>query len=168
MHTFGCLVFALQNEQSSGGKILHWSPCAQLGVNLGPSPSHAWKLYLVLNLHMGCVSSQFHCRFNDYFETVRHGGPDVNVSTIWQQLAGLITATQGPTMEFHDKFQSPIQHGPQNDAVPASSNVSAIPNNIFMDTFHKYDNNESIATAPGPPQLLKCLPKRMLCHPTSP
>jgi hypothetical protein len=31
MHTFGCPVFALQNELASGGSIPHWSPRASRG-----------------------------------------------------------------------------------------------------------------------------------------
>ena len=105
MHTFGCPVFALQNELSSGKTIPHWSPQARLGINLGPSPPHARNVYLILNLHTGCVSPQFHCRFDDFYETVKHGGPDVSVPSIWQQLAGLITPNQRPSMEFHDELR---------------------------------------------------------------
>jgi hypothetical protein len=69
MHTFGfgCPVFALQNELSSGGTIPHWSPRPRLGINLGPSPDHACNVYLIINLHTGCVSPQFHC----FYETVK-------------------------------------------------------------------------------------------------
>ena len=147
MHTFGCPVFALQNELSSGGTIPHWSPRARLGINLSPSPAHAYNVYLILNLYMGCVSPQFHCRFDDFYETVKHGGPDVSVPSIWQQLAGLITVTQRPSMEFRDKSQNQFQHISRNDAVPSSSNTSAIPDNVFLDFFHEYDS-KSIATAP--------------------
>jgi hypothetical protein len=78
-HAFGCPVFALENDLAAGSPILHWSPCTCLGVNLGSSPSHARNVYLVLNLHTGCVSPQYHCQFNNFFETVRHGGPDDSV-----------------------------------------------------------------------------------------
>jgi hypothetical protein len=149
MHTFGCPVFALQNELSSGGTIPHWSPCAQLGVNLGPSPSHACNVFLILNLHRGCVSPQFHCRFNDFFETVKHGGPDISIPSIWQQLAGLITATQRPSMEFHKDSRNQFQHASQPDAVTTStSNASAVPDDVFVDFYHKINNSESVATAP--------------------
>jgi len=147
MHTFGCPVFALQNELSSGGTIPHWSPRARLGINLSPSPAHAYNVYLILNLYTGCVSPQFHCRFDDFYETVKHGGPDVSVPSIWQQLAGLITVTQRPSMEFRDKSQNQFQHISHNDAVPSSSNTSAVPDNVFLDFFHEYDS-KSIATAP--------------------
>ncbi len=40
-HAFGCPVFALENDLAARSPILHWSPRARLGVNLGSSPSHA-------------------------------------------------------------------------------------------------------------------------------
>ncbi len=52
-HAFGCPVFALENDLAAGSPIPHWSPRARLGVNLVSSPSHARKVYLVLNLHTG-------------------------------------------------------------------------------------------------------------------
>jgi hypothetical protein len=98
-HAFGCPVFALENDLAAGSSIPHWSPCARLGVKLVSSPSHARNIYLVLNLHTGCVSSQYHCQFDDFFETVRQGGPDVSVSTAWQQLSGLTVMMQTPSIE---------------------------------------------------------------------
>jgi hypothetical protein len=74
VHTFGCPVFALQNELASGKSLPRWSSHARLGLNLGPSPMHARIVYLVLNLITGYVSPQYHCRFVDFFETTRHGG----------------------------------------------------------------------------------------------
>jgi hypothetical protein len=102
-HAFGCPVFALENDLAAGSSILHWSPHACLGVNLGSSPSHARNIYLVLNLHTGSVSPQYHCQFDDFFETVRHGGPDISVPTAWQQLSGLTVMTRAPSMEYHDE-----------------------------------------------------------------
>ena len=94
IHTFGCPVFALQNALASGNTLPRWSPRARLGLNLGPSPNHARNVYLVLNLVTGCVSPQYHCKFDDFFETTRHGGPDVSGTICWQQLAGLTRSTQ--------------------------------------------------------------------------
>jgi hypothetical protein len=93
VHTFGCPVFALQNELASGKSLPRWSPRACLGLNLGPSPMHARNIYMVLNLITGCVSPQYHCRFDNFFKTTRHGGPDVSGTICWQQLAGLDCAT---------------------------------------------------------------------------
>jgi hypothetical protein len=50
---------------------------------------HARNIYQVLNLITGYVSSQDQCRFDDVFETTRHGGPDVSGTISWQQIAGL-------------------------------------------------------------------------------
>jgi hypothetical protein len=50
---------------------------------------HARNTYLVLNLVTGCVSPQYHCRFDDFFETTHHGAPNVSGTICWQQLANL-------------------------------------------------------------------------------
>jgi hypothetical protein len=65
---------------------------------------HARNVYLVLNLITGCVSPQYHCHFDDFFETKRHGGPDVSGTICWQQLAGLDQATT-----ILSKVSAPIQ-----------------------------------------------------------
>ena len=79
-HTFACPMFALQNMISAGNMIPRWSPHARLGLNLGPSPFHAWSMYLVLNLAMGLVSLQYHYCFDDFFETTHHNQPDIVTS----------------------------------------------------------------------------------------
>jgi len=105
VHTFGCPMFALQNALASGKSLPRWSPRARLGLNLGLSPTHAWNVYLVLNLTTGCVSPQYHCRFDDFFETTRHGRPDVSGTISWQQLAGLDRVTT-----ILPEVSAPIQH----------------------------------------------------------
>jgi hypothetical protein len=40
---------------------------------------------------------------------VRHGGPDVTVSTAWQQLSGLTVMMQTPSMKYHDKVPRPSE-----------------------------------------------------------
>jgi hypothetical protein len=50
---------------------------------------HARIVYLVLNLVTGCVSPQYHCWFDNFFETTRHDAPDVSGTIFWQQLANL-------------------------------------------------------------------------------
>jgi hypothetical protein len=83
MYTFACPVFALQNVLASGKLLPRWSPHARLGLNLEPSPTHARNVYLVLNLITGCVPPHYHCWFDDFFETTRHGGPDVSDTICW-------------------------------------------------------------------------------------
>ncbi len=54
---------------------------------------HPRNVYLVLNLSTGLVSPQFHCRFDDFFETTKYGASDVAVSSTWQVLAGFERAS---------------------------------------------------------------------------
>jgi hypothetical protein len=57
----------MQAGQISGFK---WKERARLGVNWGFLPQHAKSISLVLSLTTGLVSPQFHCKFDDQFETV--------------------------------------------------------------------------------------------------
>jgi hypothetical protein len=88
---------------------------------------HARNVYLVLNLITGCVSPQYHCRFDDFFETTCHGGPDVSGTICWQQLTGLEQATT-----ILSEVSAPIQRSimypgtPSEDTVP-SEEISVIP-----------------------------------------
>jgi hypothetical protein len=95
MHVFGCPVFALNNVLASGNTVPRWSPRACLGLNLvGLSPSHARNINLVLLLMTGLVSPQFHCTFDDFFETTKPEGTDIHVGSTWHQLAGLVRASR--------------------------------------------------------------------------
>ena len=76
-HVFGCPVFALQNDLAAGNSIPKCSPRCHLGLILGPSPSHAQTVNLVLNLHTGLVSPQLHCHYDDFFEAMHHSYQDV-------------------------------------------------------------------------------------------
>ncbi len=118
VHTFACPVFALDNALASGNTLPRWSPCARLGLNLGPSPNHAQNVYLVLNLITGCVSPQYHCQFDDVFETMRHRGPDVSGTICWQQLAGLSHASQ--TLQ---ELVQPTQRNAVSNETPSEMSV---------------------------------------------
>jgi hypothetical protein len=100
MHTFACPVFALDNALASGKSLPRWSPRARLGLSLGPSPIHSRNVYLVLNLITGCVSPQYHCRFDDFFESVRFQSPELSVPTTWRSLLRL-TQSNTPTSLEH-------------------------------------------------------------------
>jgi hypothetical protein len=115
---------------------------------MGPISSHARNINLVLNLHMGCVSPQFHCRFDDFFETVKHGGPDGSVPLVWQQLSGLVTATQASSLEFHDESVNPLTRASwKPNGKPTSDQVS------FNTSFFEYDEGESISPEYEPLQI---------------
>jgi hypothetical protein len=154
-HAFGCPVFALENDLAAGSPIPHWSPCAHLGVNLGSSPSHARNVSLVLNLHTGCVSPQYHCRFDNFFETVRHGGPDVSVPSAWQQLSRLTVVSQTPSMEHHNEVphssqcmqfgNHPVARSQEFDDTISFGDTADTP--IFFDRLMQdFNNDQSVTT----------------------
>jgi hypothetical protein len=118
VHTFGCLVFALQNALASGKSLPRWSSCARLGLNLGPSPIHARNVYLVLNIITGCVSPQYHCCLDAFLETTRHGVPDVSGTISWQQIAGLDCASV-----ILSKMSAPIQRSIMYPEMPSEGDV---------------------------------------------
>jgi hypothetical protein len=98
LHTLFCPVFALQNALAAGHSIPRWNPKACIGLNLGPSPTHARNVHLVLSLTTGLVSPQFHCRFDDFFETCKHGASDTSTQSTWQQFAGLTRTSINPML----------------------------------------------------------------------
>ncbi len=145
VHTFGCPVFALHNALAAGKKIPKWSPRARLGLNLGTSPMHARNVYLVLNLSTGCVSPQYHCRFDDFFETTRHGAPDVSDTITWQMLAGF-----GRGNQILSQVSAPTLHSPnlglsQSDSeVPSDDfSVTSAENDVDWNTPNAYEEDSS-------------------------
>ena len=65
---FSCPTYVLDNMLQSGQGTPKWKQYSR--VYLGPSPSHAQSVALVLNPRTGHVSPQFHIKFEDFFETV--------------------------------------------------------------------------------------------------
>ena len=55
-------------------RLLSWTHSAYLGLYLGPSLQHASSVGLILNIKTGYISHQFHCTYNDCFETPRLQG----------------------------------------------------------------------------------------------
>jgi hypothetical protein len=63
--------------------------CETCHIPWGPSLQHANSVGLVLSLTTGLVSTQFHIKYDDSFETLRHGAGIVQSN--WQTLAGFGT-----------------------------------------------------------------------------
>ncbi len=55
-----------QQDKKKAGK---WSDRTRVGINLGYSSKHALNVSLILNLQAGLVSPQYHCIYDDLFET---------------------------------------------------------------------------------------------------
>ncbi|KAL7480535.1 LOW QUALITY PROTEIN: hypothetical protein ACHAW6_006223, partial [Cyclotella cf. meneghiniana] len=62
-------------------------------------PHHVRNINLVLNLETGLCSSQFHFRYDDFFETISLNKPDMMIPSNWQILAGLERPNQLPSVE---------------------------------------------------------------------
>lgn len=76
---------------------------------IGFSPQHAKSIHLVLSLQSGCVSPQFHCMFDNNFETPKEYNPP---ESLWQikahfiaksntmiQVGRLLASNTSPTAE---------------------------------------------------------------------
>jgi hypothetical protein len=70
-HHFGVPVYVLDSSMQSGKKIPKWMPRARVGIYVGKSLRHARSVSLVLNPRTGLASPQYHCKYDDTFETVR-------------------------------------------------------------------------------------------------
>ena len=68
-HHFGCPTYVLKKELQDQKKIRKWSDRTRVGINLGYSSRHALNVSLILNLQTGLVSPQYHCQYDDLFET---------------------------------------------------------------------------------------------------
>ena len=86
MHPFGCPVYVLEQKLADQQSQARWDQRSKLGLYLGPSPVHASTVGLILNLATGLVSPQFHCVYDDYFETPKL---DVRAESQWQHLSKL-------------------------------------------------------------------------------
>ncbi len=121
---------------ASGKQLPRWSPHARLGLNLGPSPMHARNVYLVLNLSTGCVSPQYHCRFDNFFKTTRHNRPDVSGTISWQLLVGLDHAEM-----ILSKVSAPTQHSVMYPETQSEANVPS-EEISFAPPFHEFATND--------------------------
>ena len=124
-------MLALHSALASSNSIPRWDPRARLGLNLGPSPTHARNVHLVLSLSTGLVSPQFHCRFDDFFETCKYGVPDGGISSTWQRLAGFKRSDGVPVLHTEDGLlgaTNPAQATPQDTAESHSFSVTSAQN----------------------------------------
>jgi hypothetical protein len=127
LHTFGCSLFALYHAPTRGKSIPRWNPRSCIRLYLGPSLLHACNVHLILSLTIGLVSPQFHCCFNNFFETCKYGVFVMGVSSTWQHLAGLKFANGDPWIQ-HD--QRLLSHNPISDM--GNTSKSQLPTNEIL------------------------------------
>jgi hypothetical protein len=75
-----------QQDKKKAGK---WSDRTRVGINLGYSSKHALNVLLMLNLQAGLVSPQYHCIYDDLFETTTGTQSRSIPSSQWQYKAGI-------------------------------------------------------------------------------
>jgi hypothetical protein len=89
--------------------------------------------YLVLNFSTRLVLPQYHCCFDDFFETTKYGGPDVTISSTWQQLAGL-----NRVAEAFSQYQTSTLHSHMQIETPSDTSV---PSEQLNDSTEHQDAN---------------------------
>ena len=69
-HVWGCPVYVLHSTISSGNKLPRWKPRSARCMYVGNSVKHGHAVPLVLDLHTGKITAQYHVVFDDEFQTV--------------------------------------------------------------------------------------------------
>jgi hypothetical protein len=121
-HPFGCPVYVLDGKLQSGQKAgKKWTDRARLGVNLGFSPQHSKSVALVLSLTTGLVSPQFHCQFDEAFQTVRGIDASLQPPSLWQEKAYFVKPKESAPPSISEQPQLPT-----GTVLPPPSTDSAI------------------------------------------
>ena len=90
-HPFGCPVYVLQAPLQTRSPFPKWGECSRIGIFLCHSPHHVSSIPLVLSTQTRLMSPQFHCVFNDNFDTVKKEQAD---TSIWKVKALLQEAKE--------------------------------------------------------------------------
>jgi len=88
-HHFGCPAYVLSKNMQDGKKARKWEDRTRIGINLGFSPRHAHSVSLILNIEKGLESPQFHCMYDDLFETTTGTQSRLIPKAQWHHKAGL-------------------------------------------------------------------------------
>jgi len=131
LHVFGAPVFALSNELASGSSLPKWSPRCRLGIHLGPSNEHAQNVCLVLNLNTGLVSPKYHCRFDDFFESVKFQSPKLTVPTTWKSLSKLTQGNTSTSWDLQENTEANPSSVQDTDDTQGESHLSIQTSNHF-------------------------------------
>jgi hypothetical protein len=145
LHPFGCPVYVLQAALQSGGTQPKWNDRSRVGVYLGHSSQHAPSVSLILNPVTGYVSPQFHCIYDNRFDTPSR---DKNFSDLWARRSGLTEASAEPPIDF-DSTNHAHKTIPQHFQVPFLSpptNQKSISTTMSLRTIPKQKLEWTMAT----------------------
>ena len=83
-HPFGSPVYVLENKLQAQQPHNKWSDRSRVGIFMCHSPNHSTIVPLILNTQTGNVSPQFHCIYDDDFDTCKR---DAKFVSLWQAKA---------------------------------------------------------------------------------
>ena len=81
-HPFGCPVYVFQAPLQTRNPFPNWGERSRIGIFLCHLPHHASSVPLILSTQTGLVSPQFHCVFDDNFDTVKREQANTSIWTI--------------------------------------------------------------------------------------
>lgn len=102
-HHFGCPVYVLHRNLQAGNKGRKWDNWARVGIYLGHSTQHAKTIALVLSMETGLVSPQFHCSFDDMFETTEPKQRHLLPTSKWQEKAGFVESRRSKVQSSDER-----------------------------------------------------------------
>jgi Reverse transcriptase (RNA-dependent DNA polymerase)/GAG-pre-integrase domain len=170
-HPFGCPVYILDGRLQVDGHITKWASRARLAIYLGHSSQHSQTVALVLSMTTGLVSPQFHVRFDDSFETIRHDRHQPKSN--WQSACGFERPVL--TKDKYDELQEVgciprTEHSEIHETIqPEIEDIgSSNPTDDITDTGVPSegvdDTNESAIHPPEPPTTRSGRETRMPKH----
>lgn len=155
LHVFGSPVYVLDSAVQAGKHIPKWQNKARVGLYLGASPRHSRKVALVLSLSTGHVSPQFHCKFDDLFETTRASAGNPVIPSRWQIKTGFdkeVERPLQPTLEVLPQPNEDHQGEELNDELPElPPNASVDDDDASADSEHGIELMEEFELQPHDP-----------------
>eukprot|EP00980_Cylindrotheca_fusiformis_P002179 scaffold499_cov120-Cylindrotheca_fusiformis.AAC.2 len=149
LHAFGCPVHVLQGALQGGSSIPKWDARSRTGVYLGQSQQHASSVSLILNPQTGYISPQFHCVYDDRFDTPSR---DKTFSQLRAEKAGLQEDRENePTPVFDsrdysksripDRFHEPFDSLPVAEEEPPQPQHEPVSRRLrFVDELEQQEN----------------------------
>ena len=120
-HPFGCPVYVLQAPLQTKSPFSKWGERSRIGIFLCHSPHHASSVPLILPTQTGLVSPQFHCVFDDNFDTAKREQAD---TSIWKVKAHLQEAKeQAAEVTTQTLLISGPKHQPATSLRPYSMEI---------------------------------------------
>jgi hypothetical protein len=92
-----------------GKKARKWEDRTRIGINLGYSPRHAHSVSLILNIETGLLSPQYHCSYDDLFETTTGTQARSIPRAKWQHKAGFAIME-----EMDSPYDEEVRDNPQD------------------------------------------------------